>query len=236
MTGADGAGINECKESGAPAGPAGPRAPLTPVSLGPAELQACLALDRLCLGGLWSAQQWRTELADPQRVGLGLMQAGRLLAIACAWLIVDELHITLVAVDPAHRRRGLAQGLLRALLQRGRELGAAPASCRAVVAPQEWPNTTTRRVSIAARPVTPLTPTASITALTSSGRRRSSSGEGGGTLPESMARCWLLSLPGWRGRITVYPLLASRSPQPLKLFGSSQSPWEISTRLPFPGA
>jgi ribosomal-protein-alanine N-acetyltransferase len=128
MTGADGAGINECKESGAPAGPAGPRAPLTPVSLGPAELQACLALDRYCLGGLWSAQQWRTELADPLRVGLGLMQAGRLLAIACAWLIVDELHITLVAVDPAHRRRGLAQGLLRALLQRGRELGAARAT------------------------------------------------------------------------------------------------------------
>jgi ribosomal-protein-alanine N-acetyltransferase len=128
MTGADGAGINECKESGAPAGPAGPRAPLTPVSLGPAELQACLDLDRLCLGGLWSARQWRTELADPLRVGLGLMQAGRLLAIACAWLIVDELHITLVAVDPAHRRRGLAQGLLRALLQRGRELGAARAT------------------------------------------------------------------------------------------------------------
>ncbi|MFM7513481.1 MAG: GNAT family N-acetyltransferase [Cyanobium sp.] len=128
MTGADGAGINECKESGAPAGPGGPRADLTPVSLGPAELQACLDLDRLCLGGLWSARQWRTELADPQRPGLGLMQGGCLLAMACAWLIVDELHITLVAVDPAHRRRGLAGGLLRSLLQRGRELGAARAT------------------------------------------------------------------------------------------------------------
>ncbi|MFM9101706.1 MAG: GNAT family N-acetyltransferase [Cyanobium sp.] len=128
MTGADGAGINECKESGAPAGPGGPRADLTPGSRGPAALQACRARDGLGLGGLWSSRQWRTELADPQRPGLGLMQGGCLLAMACAWLIVDELHITLVAVDPAHRRRGLAGGLLRSLLQRGRELGAARAT------------------------------------------------------------------------------------------------------------
>jgi [ribosomal protein S18]-alanine N-acetyltransferase len=111
-----------------PAALAAAPSPLTPVPLAPPDLQACLALDRLCLGGLWSEQQWRTELADPQRPGLGLTQGGRLLAIACAWLVVDELHLTLVAVDPAHRRRGLAQELVRALLQRGRELGAARAT------------------------------------------------------------------------------------------------------------
>jgi ribosomal-protein-alanine N-acetyltransferase len=128
MTGADGAGINECKESSAAAAPAGLGPGQHPVPLGPELLQACLELDRLCLGGLWTAEQWRRELADPQRPGLGLPQGERLLAMACAWLVVDELHITLVAVDPAHRQRGLARGLLAALLRRGRELGAARAT------------------------------------------------------------------------------------------------------------
>lgn len=128
MTGADGAGINECKESSAAAAPAGLGPDQHPVPLGPELLQACLELDRLCLGGLWTAEQWRRELADPQRPGLGLPQGERLLAMACAWLVVDELHITLVAVDPAHRQRGLARGLLAALLRRGRELGAARAT------------------------------------------------------------------------------------------------------------
>ncbi len=96
--------------------------------LGPAALQACLDLDELCFGGLWSPRQWGSELADPQRPGLGLWQQGRLVAMACSWLIVDELHITLVAVDPSRRRRGLAQGLLAALLRCGRERGATRAT------------------------------------------------------------------------------------------------------------
>ena len=124
MTGADGAGIPECKDCGAPPDSAGQDV----VPLGPELLQACQELDRLCLGGLWSAEQWRRELADPQRPGLGLLQGGRLQAMACAWLIVDELHLTLLAVDPARRRRGLARRLLAALLRRGRELGATRAT------------------------------------------------------------------------------------------------------------
>ncbi len=138
MAGADGAGINECTEPAAltdqPATLPGSQGlelevgALEVGALGTAALQACLGLDRLCFGGLWSPQQWANELADPQRPGLGLWQGGRLMAMACAWLIVDELHITLVAVDPCCRRRGLAKDLLRELLQRGRELGAARAT------------------------------------------------------------------------------------------------------------
>jgi ribosomal-protein-alanine N-acetyltransferase len=102
-------------------------------ALEPSHLQACLALDQLCFGsstsnGLWSCEQWRNELTDPQRPGLGLWQGGRLMAMACSWLILDELHITLVAVHPARRRQGLAQQLLHALLQQGRRLGATRAT------------------------------------------------------------------------------------------------------------
>jgi ribosomal-protein-alanine N-acetyltransferase len=99
-----------------------------PAALGPGDLEACLALDQLCFAGLWSREQWRRELADGQRPGLGLWREERLVAMACAWLVVDELHITLVAVDPARRRQGLARSLLGALLLRGRRLGATRAT------------------------------------------------------------------------------------------------------------
>jgi len=122
MTGAEGTGTDECTEPDALIDRPGPR------PLGPGALQACLELDQLCFGGLWSDQHWRSELADPQRPGLGLWLQHRLVAMACAWLVVDELHITLVAVDPARRRQGLARQLLRGLLRQGRQLGATRAT------------------------------------------------------------------------------------------------------------
>ena len=96
--------------------------------LAPEHLEACVGLDRQALNGIWSRQQWDTELADPQRPGLGIWQRRELLAMACAWLIVDELHITLVAVAPSQRRRGLGRRVLAALLREGSRLGAQRAT------------------------------------------------------------------------------------------------------------
>jgi ribosomal-protein-alanine N-acetyltransferase len=96
--------------------------------LAPEHLEACLQLDGLALNGLWSRRQWSVELADPQRPGLGIWQRRQLLAMACSWLILDELHITLVTVDPSQRRRGLGRRLLEALMQEGRSLGALRAT------------------------------------------------------------------------------------------------------------
>ena len=75
-------------------------APLASEPLAPRHLEDCLALDATALGGLWSREQWRRELEEDGRPGVGLWQQGQLVAMACGWLILEELHITLVAVDP----------------------------------------------------------------------------------------------------------------------------------------
>ena len=98
------------------------------VTLGPEQLEACLQLDQRALGGLWKREQWATELADPRRPCLGLMQQGQLLALACGWLVVDELHITAVAVDPGQQRRGLGRRILEALLEAAAGQGASHAT------------------------------------------------------------------------------------------------------------
>lgn len=101
-----------------------PPPPGPPLPLGPDQLQDCLALDQRALGGLWTSTQWATELADPQRPGLGLWRGDQLVAMACGWLVLDELQVTLLAVAPEQRRRGLGRHLLRALLREGWQRGA----------------------------------------------------------------------------------------------------------------
>ena len=71
-------------------------------------MSACVDLDQRCLGGLWNEQQWRRELEEPKRLCLGLIEGELLLALACGWLVADELHITAVAVD-RRRRCGLGR-------------------------------------------------------------------------------------------------------------------------------
>lgn len=96
--------------------------------LGPEAALDCLRLDRLALGGLWSAEQWDRELSEAQRPVLGWRQGTLLLGLASAWLVLDELQITAVAVHPDHRRQGLALQLLEALLLLGQEAGATRAT------------------------------------------------------------------------------------------------------------
>ena len=90
-------------------------------ALTPADQEHCLALDAAALGGLWTAGQWATELAAPGRPGVGLWEGEVLVAMASGWLILEELHITLVAVDPRCRRRGLGR--------RGGRRGKSGARC-----------------------------------------------------------------------------------------------------------
>jgi ribosomal-protein-alanine N-acetyltransferase len=59
---------------------------------------------------------------------VGLRQQGELLALACGWLVLDELHITAVAVTPERRRQGLGRQILALLLRRGHGLGALRAT------------------------------------------------------------------------------------------------------------
>lgn len=101
---------------------------IEPCDLGSDDLQACLGLDRLSLGGLWTAQQWQTELEEPARPVVGLRQQGELLALACGWVVLDELHITAVAVSPHRQRQGLGRQVLGLLLRRGHGLGAVRAT------------------------------------------------------------------------------------------------------------
>ncbi len=63
-----------------------------------------------------------------QRLCIGLLDNEELLAVACGWLVVDELQITAVAVTPQRRRAGLGSRVLQGLLSQASQLGASRAT------------------------------------------------------------------------------------------------------------
>ena len=97
---------------------------LTIIQLGILHLNSCLDLDQQSLKGLWTKSQWERELNDPKRICIGVMDLDneKLLGLCSAWLIVDELHITFLAIHPIQQRKGLGKILLSDLIKRSSSL------------------------------------------------------------------------------------------------------------------
>ncbi len=84
------------------------------------DLSAILELDQACFGGLWTIEGYQRELDSPNSELLGLfspLSSIKLLGMGCFWSIVDEAHITILAIHPRYHRQGLGQTLLYALLK-----------------------------------------------------------------------------------------------------------------------
>ena len=97
---------------------------LTIIQLGIKHLNECVNLDEKSLDGLWSNSQWERELTDAKRICLGIieLETKKLLGLCSAWLVIDELHITFIAVHPMHQRKGLGRLLLSDLIKRSKSL------------------------------------------------------------------------------------------------------------------
>ncbi|MFM6395318.1 GNAT family N-acetyltransferase, partial [Planktothrix sp.] len=107
------------------------------------QLSAVVELDQRCLGGLWTRDGYQREIDSPnsdliiwKRVNenensqpiLEELQLPKIalkdisisdhevIGIGCLWAILEEAHITVLAIDPEYQGKGLGQGLLFALL------------------------------------------------------------------------------------------------------------------------
>jgi len=76
----------------------------------------------------WSEEAFRSDLRNPAALYLVLKVDGKLVAYAGMWLIIDEAHITNVAVKPEYRRRNFAKRLIHRLLSIARERGCVKAT------------------------------------------------------------------------------------------------------------
>ncbi len=82
----------------------------------PSDLPAAMEIDSLCLPRPWSEAVWREELESPFGLYLILEEESEIFGQIGVRHVLDELHITTLAVRPERRRLGHARTLVGAAL------------------------------------------------------------------------------------------------------------------------
>jgi len=93
------------------------------------DVAAVAAIDRLSFPLPWSENSFRSDLTTNPAAHLLVAEqavAGvrRVAGYAGYWLVVDEAHLSTLAVDPALRRRGIGERILRESMRQAARQGA----------------------------------------------------------------------------------------------------------------
>jgi ribosomal-protein-alanine N-acetyltransferase len=98
-------------------------------AMGLDDIPQVMEIDRLSFPLPWSENSFRKELAENEHAYFFVAEAqGGIVGFAGYWYIVDECHISTLAVHPAQRGQGIGDLLLAAALRHALALGAALAT------------------------------------------------------------------------------------------------------------
>jgi ribosomal-protein-alanine N-acetyltransferase len=92
---------------------------IRPLELG--HLAAIESIERRAYPTPWSRSMFASELAKPTSICLGAFDGADLVGYVVNSRYVDAWHVMNVAVDPDHRRRGVATQLLERLFELTRD-------------------------------------------------------------------------------------------------------------------
>jgi ribosomal-protein-alanine N-acetyltransferase len=100
---------------------------LAPLSV--ADLDEVAVIENVSFTAPWPTSAYTTELTTNRLARyVGARINGTLVGFGGIWLMVDEAHVTTMAVLPPNRRTGVATALLLELLQEARRGGARVAT------------------------------------------------------------------------------------------------------------
>lgn len=88
-----------------------------------AYLPAILDIEARSNPSPWSERSFRNELNHEHGIFLAAIANGSVIGYGGIWLVVDEAHVTNVAVSPEHRRQGIGRRLMIELLERAKTAG-----------------------------------------------------------------------------------------------------------------
>ncbi len=79
-------------------------------------------IDCACLGDFWSLDAYEREINNPSSCVLGLTtETHELLGFGCLWAVLEEAHITVLAVSPEYQGQGLGKSIVWGLLKKARD-------------------------------------------------------------------------------------------------------------------
>jgi ribosomal-protein-alanine N-acetyltransferase len=93
------------------------------------DIDAVYAIETACFHSPWSKASFEGELKNTLAVYFVLVESEpefeseQIVGYGGMWTIIDELHITNVAVLPSHRGKGYGNRLMEAMIQYGKDNG-----------------------------------------------------------------------------------------------------------------
>jgi [ribosomal protein S18]-alanine N-acetyltransferase len=104
---------------------------IDPVSVEPmrrSDITAVSAIERRSYATPWHENAYYTELSNRSAIYLVARLGGEVIGYCGMWVIMDEAHITTIAVDPRQRGRKIGERLMLAMMEEAVVIGAARAS------------------------------------------------------------------------------------------------------------
>ena len=93
------------------------------------DIEHVSRLERRCYALPWSSSAYATEVGNPSAYyTVATEPDNTIVGYAGMWVIMDELHITTIAVDPVQRGRKIGERLLLDLIEEGMARGAERAT------------------------------------------------------------------------------------------------------------
>lgn len=89
------------------------------------HIASILEIERVVNSAPWSERSFRNELNHPHGVFLTALLEGHVVGYGGFWMVIDETHITTIAVAPQHQRKGIGKRLMVELLTRAKEKNMA---------------------------------------------------------------------------------------------------------------
>ena len=94
--------------------------------MGEEDIETIAAIEQDSFSDPWPLEAFRGELFNNRLAAYYVARhKGKPVAYIGAWRILDEVHITTLAVEESYRRRGLASRLLETLIEKVRSGGAS---------------------------------------------------------------------------------------------------------------
>jgi ribosomal-protein-alanine N-acetyltransferase len=92
-------------------------------TLNEGHIAPILAIESRANSAPWSERSFRNELDHPHGIFFVALLEGEVVGYGGAWLVVDEAHITTVAVAEDHRRKGIGKALMLRILEKAKGEG-----------------------------------------------------------------------------------------------------------------
>lgn len=89
------------------------------------DVSGVLEVEQECFTLPWSRKAFEAELDDNDLAHYLVMEnEGRIIGYAGVWIVLDEAHVTNIAICQNYRRRGLGERLLVELIRSAKQYGA----------------------------------------------------------------------------------------------------------------